>query len=448
MGTMKNILRSKATLYVVLAAIIVALVYYFWGKNVSTTQKPAGGRNSNQASVSYITVTQGDIPVETNAIGTVTASKTVTILPKVDGQLLDIRFREGQIVKAGQVLAVIDSRDLTSAVQQAKGSLQTSQASLENARADLQRYVTLVAQDSIAQQKLDTQRSLVKQLEGSVRNSQATLSNAQLQMSYAQVTAPISGRIGLKTVDVGTQVKNGTTAIAVITQSDPMLVTFSLADHFLSDISKAREQGRDLVVQAWDRDNTKQLSSGSISAFDNQIDSATGTFKVKAEFKGAGNDLFPNQFVNARVQLQTIVNGILIPQAAVQIGPNNRYVWVVDADNKVHNRPVTLGPEQGDSYVISEGLQAGEHVVVDGVDRLAEGMAVKAYDKAAVNAAPTAPVTPTDAAGAAPATAADATAPTTSSDGGTERKHHRRSEDAQGTAAAPTNSATPAPAAP
>lgn len=376
----------------ILLAIALA-VYLYISKNKTTD---AGGNRSRGGApaVAFVTATQTNVPVDVTALGSVSAAQTVLIIPKVEGDVLKIYFKEGQFVKQGQVLVDLDSRSLNIALQQAQATLQTNRASLENALADQKRYDDLYKQDSIAKQKRDTQTALVKQLQGTVAGNQAAVNSASLQLSYSHIVAPISGRIGLKNIDVGTHVTAGlATGVATITQTSPMFVSFSLPDNYLADVVKSRELGQELVVQAWDKDQKQLLATGKLSAFNNQIDATTNTFKLKAEFSDVGNVLFPNQFVNVKVQLKTLNNAITLPQSAVQVGPKGHYVWLLDEQNKVHNQPVTMGVQQGENVVIIDGLSAGAKIISDGVDRLQEGMQVKPTEKGAASTNSAAPDT-------------------------------------------------------
>lgn len=326
----------------------------------------------------------GDIPIYLTGLGTVAATNTAIVRSRVDGELIKLHFTEGQTVKAGQLLAELDPRSFQVALAQAQGQWATNQASLLNARADEERYKTLLAQDSVARQKLDTQVALVRQLEGTVAANKAAVDAAKLQLDYSRIKAPISGRLGLKQVDVGNQIHAGdANGLVVITQTQPINVVFTLPEAQLQSVLKPLNDGNALQVQAWDRDMKQSQALGQLVTVDNQIDIATGTVKLKATFPNTDNALFPNQFVNARIQVDTLKNAVLVPVAAVQLGKQGNYVWLVDADNKVSMQPVTTGPRNGELIVIREGVKAGDLMVTDGVDRLTEGGSVKQVEAAA-----------------------------------------------------------------
>jgi len=342
-----------------------------------------GGRGMAQT-VKTAQAKLGDIPVYLTGLGTVAATNTAIVRSRVDGELIKLHFTEGQIVKAGQLLAELDPRSFQVALAQAQGQLATNQASLLNARADEARYKVLLAQDSVARQKLDTQVALVRQLEGTVAANKAAVDAARLQLEYSRITAPIAGRLGLKQVDVGNQIHSGdANGLVVITQTQPINVVFTLPEAQLSSVLKPLNAGDTLQVQAWDRDMKQTQALGQLLTVDNQIDIATGTIKLKAIFPNTDSALFPNQFVNARIQVDTLKDAVLVPVAAVQLGKQGNYVWLVDADNKVSMQPVTTGPRNGEQIVIREGVKAGDQMVTDGVDRLTEGGTVKQVEAAA-----------------------------------------------------------------
>jgi len=327
--------------------------------------------------VRVATVERADIAIVLRALGTVTAYNTVTVRSRVDGELIRVDFQEGQRVKAGQLLAQIDPRSYEVALKQAQGQQQQNQAQLANARRDLQRYQTLFKQDSIARQQLDTQAALVRQYEGTQKIDQAAVDHAQLQLSYTQIKAPIDGRLGLRKVDVGNLVSSGDTeGLVVITQTEPIAVMFSLPETQLPEVLAQVRQGHTLVVEAFDRADEKIIATGVLETIDNQIDSTTGTVKLKARFENADEVLFPNQFVNVRLRVQTRKDATVIPVAAVQQGSAGPFVFLVRDDNTVAVRNVTLGPIDGGRVGVNEGLVPGERVVIEGTDRLREGTKV------------------------------------------------------------------------
>jgi multidrug efflux system membrane fusion protein len=356
----------------------------------------------------YAASTQ-DVDISLPALGTVTAYNTVTVRSRVDGELVQVNFKEGQRVKAGDVLAQIDPRPFNVQLQQALGQQQENLAQLENARRDLARYQALYKQDSIARQQVDTQAALVRQFEGTIKTDQANVDNARLQLTFARITAPIDGRLGLRQVDPGNLVSSGdTTGLVVITQTQPIAVIFTLPETQLPDVRDQLRAGRTLRVDAYDRANVKRLATGVLETLDNQIDVTTGTVKLKARFDNADDALFPNQFVNVRLLVETRKAQTVIPSGAVQRGSQGPFVYVAQPDNTVVVRPLKLGPVSGELVVVTEGLQPGERVVTEGTDRLRAGARVEV-----VTDASTISPTPGASLGPAPATAPNAPARTT-----------------------------------
>ncbi|OZI27423.1 multidrug transporter subunit MdtA [Bordetella genomosp. 7] len=318
-----------------------------------------------------------NIDIELRALGTVTAYNTVTVRSRVDGELIDVAFNEGQRVKAGDLLAQIDPRPYEVALAQARGQQQQNQAQLANARRDLQRYQTLFKQDSIARQQLDTQAALVRQYEGTQISDQAAVDDAKLRLEYTRITAPIDGRLGLRKVDVGNLVSTGDTeGLVVITQTQPISVLFSLPETQLPEVLEQVRAGRTLAVRAYDRNDTELVATGQLETLDNQIDVATGTVRLKARFDNADERLFPNQFVNVRLLVQTRDDATVIPTAAVQQGNAGPFVFLLRPDNTVEVRQVQLGAINGDRVAVNAGLAPGDRVVVEGTDRLRTGAKV------------------------------------------------------------------------
>jgi multidrug efflux system membrane fusion protein len=359
------------------------------GKAGKTGAKGGGGGRGgavdpNRAQpVAVATSRIGDINIVQTGLGTVNALRTVTVKPRVDGQLQSVAFNEGQVVKEGDPIAQIDPVPFQVALSQVEGQLARDVATLNNARLDLDRYRTLLAQDSIATQQVDQQASLVKQLEGTVKIDQAQVDNAKLQLSYTHITAPISGRIGLRLVDPGNQVHGSDAAgLAVITQLAPIAVLFTIPQDTLPRIMARLKVGDKPPVDAWDRDQKNLLAAGTLLTVDNQIDVTTGTVKLKAQFTNTDFKLFPNQFVNVRMVVDTLKGVVLVPSAAVQRNPQGPIVYVVKDDSTVAVRQVQTGPSEGPNTAITSGLQAGERVITDGVDRIREGAKVEVAEPA------------------------------------------------------------------
>ncbi len=333
---------------------------------------PGGGGGGGGVTVGATRAVQGDLPVLIDALGTVTPPITATLVPQVSGVLTEVLFTEGQMVSKGQVLARIDVRPYEQTLLQTRGTRARDEAQLAAAKVTLGRYQTLLAQDSIARQDVDTQAALVKQLEGVVEADRASERAAALNVDFASIRAPISGRIGLRAVDPGNLVSSSSaTGIANITQITPIDVVFTVPQDRVPAVLAAQRKGR-LPVVALDRGRTTVLAEGQFLTLDNQVNTTTGTVRAKARFANADGALFPNQFVNARLQLGTAV-GVLVPVTAVRTGPQGDYVYVVDDDRTAHMRAVTRGMATVDQVLIAQGLQAGERVVTEGGDRVKDG---------------------------------------------------------------------------
>lgn len=384
------------TVIVLMIAAMAAGAWWIWGRG-EVAQPPGmapakdakapgkGGRRGGPGfdptrpqPVQAVPARRTDINIVQTALGTVNALRTVTVKPRVDGQLQSVLFTEGQVVKQGEVLAQIDPVPLQVALAQAEGTLARDSAQLNNARLDLDRYQKLLEQDSIAKQQVDQQAALVRQLEGTVRVGQAQVDNAKLQLSYTRITAPIGGRLGLRLVDAGNMVRGSdASGIAVITQVDPIAVVFTIPQDTLPRVLARLNAGEKPAVEAWDREQRNLLARGRLITADNQIDVATGTVRLKAEFPNGEGKLFPNQFVNVRMVVDVRKDVVAVPSAALQRVPQGNIVYVVKEDNTASIRQVVPGPTEGLLTAIESGLEAGERVITDGVDRIREGSRVE-----------------------------------------------------------------------
>jgi multidrug efflux system membrane fusion protein len=374
-------------MWIVVAVLIVAglLAWHPWNRGSDDSsqkaQQTGGGRRGGGAGaaaqpqpVHVATVTQGEMPVVINSLGTVTPLASVTVKTQINGTLQEVAFREGQMVKKGDLLAQVDPRPYEISLRNAQGTLAKDQALLHTARLDLKRYQMLLSQDSIASQQVDTQASLVQQYEGTVKSDQANVDTFKLDLTYARITAPVSGRVGLRQVDPGNYVTTGdTNGVVIITQLQPISVIFTTSEDNLTAILKPLHAGTKMSVTAYDRANTMSLESGYLETVDNQIDTTTGTVKLRASFDNKESMLFPNQFVNTKLLVDVIKEAIIVPTPAVLNGSSGAFVYVVKPDNTVSVRNVKTGPVDGERTSIKTGLQVGERVVIDGSDRLKEG---------------------------------------------------------------------------
>jgi multidrug efflux system membrane fusion protein len=339
-----------------------------------------GGRGGSAGPVPVVVanVTRSSIPVVLNGLGNVSAFYTVTVKSRVDGQLMKVDFREGDLVKQGQVLAEVDPRPFQVQLELAQATQAHDQALLDNAKLDVERYTQLLATDAIPKQQLDTQKALVAQYEATIKQDAANIDNAKLQLVYAKVTAPITGVVGLRLVDPGNIVHaNDANGMVVITQLQPISVLFTIPEDSLPQVTQKLRAGAHLTVDAYNRDDSKKLASGTLVTVDNQIDNTTGTSKLKAVFDNKDNALFPQQFVNMHLLVDSLTDQLVVPNVAVQNGQQGTFVYTVDQDSKVHLKPVRVGLTTSTSADILSGISDGDRVVVDGTDRLIEGATVR-----------------------------------------------------------------------
>ncbi|HVE04105.1 MAG TPA: MdtA/MuxA family multidrug efflux RND transporter periplasmic adaptor subunit [Rhizomicrobium sp.] len=364
------------TLAIGLGLLLLLLLLWAIQPAKNSARNGAFGAGGPQA-VGVAQAATGDMNITLNALGTVTPLATVTVRPQVSGQLVQILFHEGQIVKAGDVLAQIDPRSFQAALDQAEGQLARDRALLENAKVDLARFKALSAANAIAQQQTATQAALVKQDEGIVKSDEANVDAAAINLGYTKITSPVDGRVGLRQVDVGNIVQAGqTNGVVVVTQEEPISVLFTLPEDNIGDILSRTGSGATLVAYAYDRAQTRLLATGTLATVDNQVDPTTGTVKMRALFDNKNGGLFPNQFVNIRLLVNTEHNQTLVPVAAVQRGSQGDFVFVVEPDKTVSMRTVKLGASDSTKIVIRQGLKPGDTVVVDGADRLRDGAEV------------------------------------------------------------------------
>jgi multidrug efflux system membrane fusion protein len=398
----RSVLRGALWLLLVLLVVGGLVTWVMW----RTGQQPApAGRlqSSGPTPVGTVKVVKGDMPIMLSGLGTVTPLANVTVKTQINGYLSEVAFQEGQMVKKGDFLAQIDPRPYQVALEQAQGQLAKDQAALTNAQLDLSRYRTLVTQNSIARQTLDTQAALVQQDTGLVQVDQAQVDTQKLNLVYCHIIAPTSGRVGLRQVDAGNYVQTSdANGIVVITQLQPMSVIFTLPEDNLPAVLKRVHAGATLAVTAFDRTGTTKLDSGRLDTIDNQIDPTTGTVKLRAVFDNTELNLFPQQFVNIQLLVDTLPDADLVPNAAIQRGAPGTFVFLVKPGDTVAAQPVTLGPGDSQNISITKGLEPDQLVVIDGADRLKDGAKISL-----VAGGPPAAPTPAATPGAAPTTPTD-----------------------------------------
>jgi membrane fusion protein, multidrug efflux system len=368
--------RSRPGL--VLAVALVVVGTFFSGcTSADSKQKAEAATSQRGVSVAVANVQKQDVPVYLVGLGSVTAFYTANIKSRVDGQIMRVNFQEGQTVKEGDLLIIIDPRPYQVQLEQMQAQLFKDQASLRDAKLNLDRYTTLIPSGSIAQQQVDTQKSLVDQLDGQVRTDQAQIDNAKLEIVYCNITAPFTGRVGLRQVDPGNIVHAAdTTSMLILTQLQPIAVIFTLPEDQLPTVSQHMKNST-LLVEAYSRDDQIKLATGKLQTIDNEIDPTTGTAKLKAVFDNKDNQLWPNQFVNANLLLETRKNSTVVPTAAIQRGPQGTFVYLVKADKTVEARNVTISLTQGNITAVSAGLNPGDSVVTDGQDKLQTGSKIE-----------------------------------------------------------------------
>ena len=419
---------GRMLFWLAVVAAVAALGYKLYTPMPTPTPSDVGGNSraggAPPQTVRVAVAELGNLPITINALGAVTPFATVTVKTQIAGRLMSVGFQEGQLVKKGDFLAQIDPRPYEATLAQDEASLAKDTALRDQAQSDLARYVTLSKQDSIAHQQVDDQKYLAQQYQAAMQSDSAQIDAAKLNIEYAHIISPIDGRVGLRLVDPGNYVQpTDATGLVVITQLDPISVVFSTPEDNLQRIARRLKTGVKLPVTVYDRANVRKIADGELTTYDNQIDTTTGTFKLRATFANPDSALFPNQFVNARLLVDTLKDAVVVPNAAVQLGATGSFVYVVKDDDTVTARKVSLGPNDATRTVMESGLQAGEKVVIDGVDRLREGAKVRV---------------------AAPDTSASASpSDALKTGGGSGQHHHRQSGDAAG-APSPVASASPA----
>jgi multidrug efflux system membrane fusion protein len=385
--------RRRWLWWVLLLILALAAAYWWNGRGRSAAAKSGSaktGRGAAGAAVPVVAVQaqKGNIGVYVSGLGAITPIYTVTVKSRVDGELIAVHFKEGDLVKKGDPLIEIDPRPDNAVMVQAAGALERDRALLANARVDLTRYTTLVAQEAVPEQQLATQRALVSQYEGTITNDQGVLDAAKVNVDYCHITSPIDGIIGLRLVDPGNIVHStDSNGMIVIAQIQPISVIFTLGEGQIPGVLQKVRAGQKLTVEAWDKSSTMKIATGTLDTIDNLIDQTTGTLKFRAVFDNQNRALYPNQFVNARLLQQEKAGVTLLPSAAIQRNTNDTYVWLIKPDNTVTARSIKIGTAEGDQSEITSGLQPGDKVVMTGVDKLEEGSKVAASSPSAAPAA-------------------------------------------------------------
>ncbi len=389
---------------ILLCAAVLGTWYYFHtksdtegGDQTKSSGGSGGGKHGDAKNatvpVGVATAKTGNISVYLQGLGNITPRSTITVHTLITGELMKILFDEGQMVKKNDTLALIDDRPYQALLEQGEGLLTRDKALLAEAKIDLARYKTLWAQDSIAKQQLDTQASLVQQYEGAVKNDQGQIDTAKIDIVYTKITSPVSGRVGLRQVDPGNIVHTtDTNGIVIVTELQPITALFTIPEDSIPTVLKLLDAGNKLTAEAWDRDNKTKLSKGALISVDNQVDPTTGTVKLRAEFANKDNSLFPSQFVNIRLKLNTLKNVVTIPSSGVQRGSKGTFVYLVKPDKTVAVQNVTLGPADGETVSVESGVNAGDQVVVDGSDGLRDGSKIE------IATSDSQPVTPVESA--------------------------------------------------
>ncbi len=385
---------AGALAWLVVLAVIGGVGYIGYDRIYLPRTMPVAAPPKRPIPVLTSTIRQGDMSLYLNGLGTVTAFNSVTVRSRVDGELVKVAFTEGQRVKQGDLLAEIDPRPFQVQLNQAEGPLTRDQAALEIAKQTLERLNQLSVSNAVSQQEIDTQTSLMKQAEGAIQTDRAQIANAKLQLDYCSITSPITGRIGLRLVDRGNMIRaNDPNGLAIVTQLQPIAVIFTIPQDEIGRVRKRMLADSKLQVEAYNRDFSIKLASGTLAALDNQVDSTTGTVRLKAVFDNEDEMLFPNQFVNVRLLVDVREKAVIAPAAAIQRGPNFTFAYVFKNDSTVELRKLNLGPAEGAEVIVAEGLEPGERVVTDGLEKLQPGAAVALRDSktSAVSGRTTAP---------------------------------------------------------